>query len=73
MTCSRGCCASPREHYLSLSVGAVDRGQLTKTTVDVHDHHKVEITEHFNDRQDVTVKVPRLHQKLTSTEIRDPE
>jgi hypothetical protein len=72
MTCSRGCCASPREHFLSVSVGAVDRAQMTKTTVDDHGTHKVEITEHFNDRQDVKVKAPRLHIN-PPTEVRDPE
>lgn len=32
-----------------------------KTTVDVHDHHKVEVTEHWNDRVDVTVKPETAH------------
>lgn len=32
------------------------RNRAPKTTVDVHDHHTVEVTEHWHDRQDVTVQ-----------------
>jgi hypothetical protein len=56
VSCSRGCCASPAEHYRSLSVAHPERRGWTKTTTDVHDKHTVDVTEHWHDRQDVKVK-----------------
>lgn len=35
----------------------------SKTTVDVHDHHTMEVTEHWNDRVDVTCKPETIHVK----------
>lgn len=46
---------------LSLMGPRTDRGP--KTTVDVHDTHKVEVTEHWNDRVDVGVKMDTIHVK----------
>ena len=59
-SCTRGCCSSQREHYRSLAFGTPFRGDLTKTTTDDHGTHKVAVTEHWHDRQDVTVK-PNTH------------
>ena len=60
MACARGCCRTQREHYQSLAVASPARAGLTKTTTDVHDAHTVAVTEHWYDRQDVTVR-PRTH------------
>ena len=35
------------------------RRRTAKVTTDIHDHHKVEVTEHWDDRQDVNVIAPR--------------
>lgn len=69
MACSRGCCATQKEHYRSIRIAGVDRKQMTKTTVDVHDHHEVAVTEHYNDRQDVTVRPPTVAVTTTTKEI----
>jgi hypothetical protein len=38
---------------------------MRKTTTDVHDHHTVDVTEHWQDRQDVHVKnLPTIHATL---------
>lgn len=65
MSCARGCCATQREHYQSLAVSAPDRSSLTKTTTDDHGTHSVDVTEHWQDRQDVTVKPPTHRLRLT--------
>ncbi len=39
-----------------------------KVTTDVHDHHEVQVTEHWNDRVDVNVKVPTIKVKTTTEE-----
>jgi hypothetical protein len=65
MACARGCCATQREHYQSLTVRGVDQSSLTKTTTDEHDTHSVDVTEHWHDRQDVTVKPPTHRLRLT--------
>lgn len=57
MSCTRGCCASPAEHYRSLSVASPGRRHLTKTTTDDHGTHQVDVVQHWQDRQDVTVKL----------------
>lgn len=41
----------------------------SKVTTDVHDHHKVDVTEHWNDRVDVNVKAPCIKLKTTTEEI----
>lgn len=68
MSCARGCCPTQREHYLSIRVAGVDRAQMTKTTLDDHGTHRVAVTEHYTDRQDVTVKVPTVAVKTTTSE-----
>jgi hypothetical protein len=40
---------------------------LKKVTTDVHDHHTVDVTEHWHDRQDVLVKPDTLRAKLALT------
>ena len=57
MTCTRGCCDSPAEHYRSVGVAHPDRKDWTKTVTDVHDKHTVDVTQHWHDRQDVHVKL----------------
>lgn len=52
-----------REAALSISMRASMPG--SKTTVDVHDSHKVEVTEHWNDRVDVTMKPETIQVKGT--------
>ncbi len=32
-----------------------------KVTVDHHDHHTVEVTEHWHDRQDVKARMETIH------------
>lgn len=56
MSCARGCCDNQAEHYRSLSVARADRASMTKTTTDDHGTHVVDVTEHWHERQDVTVK-----------------
>lgn len=43
-----------KEKIRSLAFRGSDRP--AKKTVDVHDHHHVEVVEHWNDRVDVTMK-----------------
>jgi hypothetical protein len=40
-----------------------------KTTVDVHDHHKMEVTEHWDDRVDVTMKPETVRLKGPKAEV----
>jgi hypothetical protein len=40
------------------------KGRRPKVTRDVHDHHIVDVTEHWEDRQDVTVRPETLRLKL---------
>lgn len=59
MPCARGCCETPAEHYRSLNVASSDRGQLTKVTTHegaVTTGGDVVVTEHWHDRQDLTIK-----------------
>lgn len=53
------------EKLQSINIGKQERRQ-PKKTIDVHDHHKVEVTETWDDRQGVKVlpetvrlKIPR--------------
>ena len=70
MACAKGCCETQREHYQSVAVGSSQRGDLTKATTDDHGTHTVTVTEHWQDRQDVTVKPKTLgiRARLTSKE-----
>jgi hypothetical protein len=65
--CARGCCATQAEHYRSLHVASPGRKQMRKVTTDVHDHHKVDVTERW-DGQDVTVKPDPI--KIKAEELR---
>lgn len=69
MSCSRGCCDSFAEHVRSIKVASPERKSLTKVTVDDHDTHTVEVKQHWQDRQDVTVKPRTVGVKTTVEEI----
>ena len=69
MSCTNGCCATPAEHYRSLHVARADRASMRKTTTDDHGTHTVDVTEHWHDRQDVTVKPRTVGVKTTVKEI----
>lgn len=58
--------AEYREKLKSLGFSRA-RARQPKTTVDVHDHHTVEVTEHWHDRQDVTVKPDTVRIKPRGT------
>jgi hypothetical protein len=77
MPCARGCCDTQAEHYRSIMVANPNRQKLRKTTTDVHDHHTVDVTEHWHDRQDVavhpdTIRVPGTRNKDGSITIHEP-
>lgn len=42
---------------------ASQKRRKPKTRTDVHDHHTVEVTEHWDDRQDVNVKMDTIRIK----------
>lgn len=69
MACARGCCETQREHYQSLRVSSPERRSLSKTTTDDHGTHTVEVKEHWQDRQDVTVKPRSIGLSATVKEI----
>lgn len=69
MSCARGCCDTQREHYKSLSIASSDRASLTKVTSDDHGTHTVDVTEHWSDRQDVTVKPRTIALRTTVQEL----
>jgi hypothetical protein len=54
--CARGCCPSQAEHYRSIRVASPSRRSMRKVRTDDHGTHSVDVTEHWSDRQDVTVK-----------------
>lgn len=64
MSCARGCCASPAEHYRSIRVAAADRAELRKTTTDDHGTHTVDVVEHWQERQDVLVRPGTVRARL---------
>jgi hypothetical protein len=47
-----------KEKIRSVNFGLQSR-RGPKVTTDVHDHHKVAVTEHWNDRVDVNVIAPK--------------
>ena len=57
MACTRGCCASPKEHYRSLSTRTGE--PRTKVTVEDTPDTVNTVTEHWQDRQDVSIRVKR--------------
>ena len=69
MPCTNGCCATPAEHYRSLHVARPDRAAMRKTTTDDHGTHVVDVTEHWQDRQDVTVKPRTIGVQTTVKEM----
>lgn len=69
MSCGRGCCDSFAEHVRTLSVASPDRANLTKTVTDDHGTHAVEVKQHWQDRQDVTVKPRTIGISATVKEI----
>jgi len=57
MSCTRGCCATPREHFQSVGTLTQGRSDWHKTTThQTGPQTTVDVTEHFDGRQDVTVK-----------------
>ena len=61
MPCSRGCCASPAEHFRTVHVASPERKTWTQVKTDEHDEKfHVDVTEHFAEpeRQDVQVVNP---------------
>lgn len=48
------------EKIKTLNIGVPSK-RAPKTRVDDHGTHTVEVTEHWNDRVDVTVKPPTFH------------
>jgi hypothetical protein len=56
MSCTRGCCDSQREHYQSIGTLTQGRSDWHKTKTHRTDTATVDVTEHFDGRQDVTVK-----------------
>lgn len=51
-----------KEKIRSINFGS-ERRRQPKKTVDVHDHHTVEVTEHWSDRQDINVKPETIRVK----------
>lgn len=43
------------------SLSFMGSARLSKKTVDVHDTHTMEVTEHWDDRVDVTMKPQTVH------------
>jgi hypothetical protein len=56
VTCARGCCPTPADHYRSLRVASSDRTSMTKVTTERDSSIEVDVTEHWHDQQDVLVK-----------------
>jgi hypothetical protein len=47
------------------SLGFRKGPRTPKTTTDVHDHHSVDVTEHWDDRVDVTVRPDPIRVRMT--------
>lgn len=56
-----------KDKIRSVSFGQA-RHRRPKTTTDVHDHHTVDVTEHWHDRQDVTVHPETVRYSLRKDE-----
>ncbi len=57
MSCAKGCCGTPREHYQSVGTLTQGRSDWHKTkTHQTAENMKVDVTEHFDGRVDVNVK-----------------
>lgn len=56
-------CGKLVDRAAALSISMRPGAPGAKTTVDVHDHHKVEVTEHWDDRVDVTMKPETIRLK----------
>lgn len=57
-----------RDKIRSINFGQARR-RAPKVTTDVHDTHSVDVTEHWEDRQDVAVRPPTLRCKMNVEEI----
>lgn len=57
-----------KEKLRSLSLMGPRSERAPKTTVDVHDTHKVEVMEHWSDRVDVGVKMDTVRLKGPNAE-----
>lgn len=56
MSCTKGCCETQREHYQSIGTLTQGRSDWHKTTTHrTVGNTTVDVTEHFDGRQDVTV------------------
>ena len=53
-----------KEKLRSLSFQGDRRGVAPKVTTDVHDHHEVDVTEHWSERVDVLVKPDTVRYKI---------
>jgi hypothetical protein len=57
MSCARGCCPTPAEHFRSLHVASPDRRAMRKVTdLDGGRTGTASVTEHWHDRQDVLIR-----------------
>lgn len=56
-----------KEKIRSINFGQA-RHRKPKVTTDVHDNHSVDVTEHWHDRQDVTVKPSTVRYKISRSE-----
>jgi hypothetical protein len=57
MSCTRGCCATPAEHYRSVATRVGDTRAKRKVSVERTDTVEATTTEHWRDRQDVNVRL----------------
>lgn len=58
-----------KEKIRSLSFMGSRKDIAPKVTTDVHDTHKVAVTEHWSERVDVTVKPDPVRLRATAEEI----
>ena len=57
-----------KEKLRSLAFQGDRKAVAPKVTTDAHDHHTVDVTEHWSDRVDVTVKPDTVRAKLAVTQ-----
>jgi hypothetical protein len=65
VACARGCCPTQAEHYRSVGFASSARFGMTKVTT--HQDNattKVDVTEHWGDRQDVLIRPETLRVTL---------
>lgn len=61
-------CGKLVDRAAALSISLRPSPMGSKVTTDVHDHHTVDVTEHWDDRVDVTMKPETLHVKGPNAE-----